>query len=184
MTFTPAATINSSGAFSGGSGSAQRLTVTNTGGGVGLYIALSDQEWTSNTGKVSAELQFVSNSGSIDMNQGFQQLGMGSPCGVYITSAGGGELRDITTGLTLESITIDPDYVCGAQLDQAAGTATYADSNGNTGALAVDAGYNNANPTKLLGSINTSSGGSGVADWNTGNVAWQLPQSEGRHCDY
>ena len=45
MTFTPAATINSSGAFSGGSGSAQRLTVTNTGGGVGLYIALSDRDW-------------------------------------------------------------------------------------------------------------------------------------------
>ena len=182
LTFSEIITTNSSGAFVG-----QTLTVTNDGGGSGVYGAQSITSWQSATGEVSFEVKYKSKTGT---------LTAGDVIGILIRQGGVdlvgvamipsvGYVYDIIatttpeTGLTM----VEDVYTLGLTLNQAAGTATYTDSLGNTGALTVGGGYDNSIYTSVGAVINTSTSNVLVSEYHTSPSAFTLGLSGG-WCSY
>ena len=182
LTFSEMITTNSSGAFVG-----QTLTVTNDGGGSGVYGAQSITSWQSATGEVSFEVKYKSKTGT---------LTAGDVIGILIRQGGVdlvgvamvpsvGYVYDIIattfpeTGLTM----VEDVYTLGLTLNQAAGTATYTDSLGNTGALTVGGGYDNSIYTSVGAVINTSTSNVLVGEYHTSPSTFTLGLSGG-WCSY
>lgn len=179
MTWTPALETNSTGAFSG-----SELTITNDGGGAGSYVTSGDTTWTSSSGDVSIECRFKSSSAGTTTHNIYIIQGVTSVCALsyQVNTA---VLYDIVAASNVETgLTGGENYTFGIKLNQAAGTATYSDSEGNSGSLAVDAAYNNATASLFATGGGTQTSEVGVHELNIGNEAFWLAASSGKYCDY
>lgn len=179
MTFTPAVETNSSGAFSG-----IRLTVTNNGVGDGTYVTAGDTSWTSANGKVSAELTYISSSAGTSSHRLYLGQGVSTIIGLaYFDSTK--VLSDVVSSTNLVTgLTGGSGYTFNIVLDQSAGTATYEDSEGNSGSLTVDGAYSNTTASIWGVGGNTTASEVIVQDVNLGSQAFTLASSVGKYCDY
>jgi hypothetical protein len=167
---------NASGGFNQETGV---LTVTGLGGGGnGTYFAgaMSDG-WTSATGEVCFALGLTTTSGATGhISLFFSHAAMSTIAGAQallasnkmfdgiteVQADGGGDISPVVAGT----------YWVGIKLNQAAGTASWKDTNGNTGTLTVAGTYNNANPVYMIIGAQVGNNGSKTITVNTGNAAW------------
>lgn len=187
MTFSEAVATNSAGVLVNGA-SGQQLTVTNDGGGAGIYILLSTQSWSSTSGTVSFELLWNS---ATDVTSG--EIGLG----IYNAGATNaaqisyfpatGILQDVIASSTLATFSaVQGSYRMGIKLDMSAGTATYQDNHStpHSGSMSVAGDFDNANPFNFVFYANTPTSGVTVVTAVTGTTQFVLGQSEGRWCSY
>ncbi len=182
LSWTPSLQTNSSGAFSGSP--AIRLTVTNDGGGAGTYVTSGSPSWTSATGSVSFECRFISSSantstGGIYLVQGVtEMIGL-----IYFVQTG--VLYDFIGATNVATgLTGGENYTFGFKLNQAAGTCTFSDSEGNSGSLTVNGAYSNATASFFSTASNTAVSEVHVHEVNAHTEAFWLPASQGGYCDY
>jgi hypothetical protein len=143
-------------AFNFDNGGAQTVSVgsgfvlTTSLGNIADSIQVQATPFSGTTGTTKAEAQYISKSGvSTDESGGVGYVddSDGSTasviCGViFLPDIGGGTLLDAQTQLPVETgVTMNPeDYFCWTNFDLT-GSATYEDSEGNTGALSVLVSY-------------------------------------------
>jgi len=180
MDWTTSFAMNSLGVVSG-----VELTVTNDGGGGGFYTTIGDTSWTSQTGLVSGECRFKSD--TLTTSETFLIIGDGAQTSyswliyknatkVLYDNVGG---VNVATGLTGGA-----NYTWGIKFNQATGTATWSDSENNSGPLTVDASYDNTVASYWATGGSTSANEVVVSETNLGNTDFWLPESSGRFCDY
>lgn len=182
LTWTPSVETNSSGAFSGTP--AIRLTITNDGGGAGSYVTYGLPQWISATGKVSAELRFISSSANTSTHNLYIQQGVTTICALsYRPSTQ--VLYDLVGLANVATLlTGGEGYTFNIVLDQAAGTATFEDSEANSGSITVNGAYDNSLATFWMTGGGTGVSEIGVHEINAGTQAFTLASSDGKYCDY
>lgn len=182
LTWTPSLETNSSGAFSGNP--AIRLTITNDGGGAGSYVTYGLPQWTSATGKVSGELTFISSSADTSTHNLYIQQGVTTICALSYQPATQ-VLYDLVGAANVATgLTGGEGYTFNIVLDQSAGTATFEDSEENSGSITVSGSYDNSVSTFWMTGGGTATSEVGVHDINLGTQVFTLGTSEGRYCDY
>ncbi len=130
------------------------------GGGAGV-VSDTGSTYTSAVGIAHLEAYYDSSSGSIAStigNAGFSDESNNLICAAAFF-LGSGVLLDVNSGSPLAtSQTFTPGvYKIAYDLNNATGTATYQDSNGNSGALTV-MNFNSANPVRMVAAPNTTMG--------------------------
>lgn len=187
MTFSEAVATNSDGVLVNNA-TGQQLTVTNDGGGYGVYILLSSQSWSSTTGTVSFELLWNS---STDVTNGEIGLGIynaGATNAIQLSYfPATGILQDVIASSTLATFSaVQGSYRMGIKLDMGAGTATYQDNHStpHSGSLSVAGDFDNSNPFNFVFYANTPTSGVTVVTAATGTVPFVLAQSNNRWCEY
>ena len=174
-----------------------QITATNTGGSGLTYdsVCISSENFTSNSKVVHAEVYFDSTSGAgangtgigIGFTQDTNPSAPGDITCAAFAATGAGVTVDYVAFMAKDfGVAMTPGvYGIAIDFDMNAGTATYEDTEGNTGSLMVNAGFNNANPVYLVGLCNTTNdlGGTNVGTCNFGNVAFTIGSNTVSWCD-
>lgn len=176
MSWLDALTTNCSASFVG-----NELTITNDGGGTGSYFGAGQSTWTESSGIISGECRFKSDTAGTSTTNLYIVQGA-----TIITALSYNNstkvLFDIQASANVATgLTGGANYTYGIKFDQA-GTATFSDSEGNSGSLGVDVAYSSA-----TASFWSTGGGTGVSEVAVSETAlgqgpFWLPASEGSWC--
>jgi len=143
---------------------------------------VSDQSWNTNDGEVSFENTIVTieEPSVFDLSMGIADLLQGEIiCGAYPTSAGGGDLIDIDSGVPIGSIVMANGYKYGFTFDANTVSGSLYDNQANVGVMTINSLYNPINDLNLVISSATSDIQTIVMSPNPGSRAFDFSESTG-----
>jgi hypothetical protein len=178
LSYTQTFALNSSGVFSG-----SQLTVTNDGGGAGQWFSQGDTTWINSSDLVSGEARFKSDTATTTETNLIFGQGATAICRLTFINATKVLYDAVGTVNVATGLTGGADYTWGIKFNQSNGTATWSDSEANSGSLTVDAGYNSASASTWSNGIITGISEVGVAEYNVGQEEFWLAASEGTYCE-
>jgi len=163
----------------------QSVTLENFSGFANATYA-SDERWKASEGFVSFENEVIEIENPSVFDQVIaigdlaQELFLG---GVYITSAGGGTIRDLITGAPFGEIVIQTGYICGIRFNSGTTEVFLSDNQGNEFSGLAASGFNPDNELLLVFQFAGSNVQKYVNKINTGSRPFGLPQSSGTYCN-